>query len=108
MHKAEEMFLGMSKTPLSGSLFVKLPDIELSEELYNFSMDTLINMETEAQVLTLKKILLQVHEVSFGIWEGVTTFAKLVFTLKKFASIMLEKSFVSSHPLNLKVLERIY
>ncbi|MBM3249321.1 MAG: hypothetical protein FJZ09_00535 [Candidatus Omnitrophica bacterium] len=108
IHKTEEMLLGMFKTPLSGSLFVDLADIEASDELYNFTMDFLINTEAKSSVRDLKNILKQVHEVSFGIWENVTTFAKLVEALQEFASVMLEKSFVSSHPLNLKVLERLY
>lgn len=108
MHKTEEILLGISETPLSGSLFINLEDIEASEQLYNFRMDTLINMEVKASVPALKKILKEVHEVSFAIWEDVTTFAKLVEALKTFTGILLEKSFVSSHPLNLKVLERLY
>lgn len=107
-HKVEEMFLGMSKTSLSGSLFVKLNDIEACEELYRFSMDTMLNMEAEADISMLKKILSEVHQTVFRVWEDVSTFSGLVSCLEYFSDTLLAKSFISSHPLNLKVLEKIF
>jgi len=108
LHKVEEMFLGMAKTSLSGSLFVSLNDIEASEDLYRFSMDTMLNMEAEADIPTLKKILTEIHQIAFRIWENVSTFSGLISCLEYFSDVLLAKSFIGSHPLNLKVLEKIF
>jgi CRISPR/Cas system-associated exonuclease Cas4 (RecB family) len=107
-HKIEEMLLGMSKTPLSGSLFVNLDDIEISEDLYRFSLDTMLNMDTEADMDTLKKIIAEVHQLAFGAWEEISNFAQLADCLERFSAALLSKSFIHINPLNLKILEKIY
>jgi len=107
-HKIEEMLLGMSKTSLSGSLFVKLSDIENCKDLYRFSLEAISGMEKETGIPDLKNIVSEIHRLVFGIWEDVSTFARLVSALEQFSSTLLARSFVGSHPLNLKVLERLY
>ena len=107
-HKVEEMLLGMSKTSISGSLFIELDEIQKSEDLYRFSMDTLINMDTKADIDTLKKIIAEIHQLGFGVWEGISNFAQLVDCLEHFGAALLAKSFIHANPLNLRILGKIY
>jgi CRISPR/Cas system-associated exonuclease Cas4 (RecB family) len=107
-HKAEEMLLGMSKTPLSGSLFVALEEIQNCQDLYRFSLDTMLNMDTEADEDTLKKIISEIHQLGFRAWEDVYNFAQLADCLERFSAALLSRSFIHNNPLNLKILEKIY
>ncbi|MFH1289023.1 MAG: PD-(D/E)XK nuclease family protein [bacterium] len=104
VHKTEEILLGMNpalskdyerkggvnpeKTSLSGSLFLKLDDIENSSES--------------------KNILEEIHLLSFKMWEDIANFSQFCDCLEKFNDYILSKSFGHSYPLNVKILDRIY
>jgi hypothetical protein len=108
VHKIEEMLLGMNKTNLSGSLFIKLKDVESSEELYKSAMDTFIGMGIDTDTGNLKAIVREIHSTSFSIWENISTFSQLAQALDSFCAVLLKESLVEVHPLDLKVLEKIY
>lgn len=107
-HKVEEILEGKEKTALSGSLFVKLDDIQNLKEIYHLAADTLGRMDIEQATDEFQKILPEVHQVAFRIWEAITNFSQFASTLEQFLNLLLAKSFVGSYPINLKIVEKIY
>ncbi|MEW6088750.1 MAG: PD-(D/E)XK nuclease family protein, partial [bacterium] len=104
VHKTEEVLLGMKETPLSGSLFLELDDIENSNELFEFCS----KMAPGTGAHEFKNILKEIHRLSFRLWENITDFSRLSASLEKFNDYLLSKSFIHSHPINTKILDRIY
>ena len=104
VHKAEEILLGIKETSLSGSLFLKLDDIENSNALYELSAAVAFN----TGVPELRNILKEIHLISFRIWENIANFSQFASCLEKFSNYLLTKSFIHSYPLNTKILDRIY
>ncbi len=108
VHKVEEILEGKEKTALSGNLFVKLDDIQNLKEIYLLAADTLGRMDIEADTDEFQKILLEVHQFTFRIWEDISNFSQFASTIEQFLNLLLAKSFVGSYPLNLKIVEKIY
>jgi ATP-dependent helicase/nuclease subunit B len=107
-HKVEEVLQGMSRSSVSGSLFVNLDELQDSKELYDFAADTLLSMDIKLSVLELKKIIAEIHELVFRIWENINSFAEFVKSLERFNEVILDKSLLASYPLNTKIMEKIY
>jgi hypothetical protein len=108
MHKIEELLRGMIETPLAGSLFVKLEDIEKQEELYRAALNSLASQQINFTEPDLRHLLKDVHQLSFGIWEEIENFASFISSLEDFSEVILYKSFALDFPLNAKIIERIY
>ncbi|MFA5145473.1 MAG: PD-(D/E)XK nuclease family protein [Candidatus Omnitrophota bacterium] len=107
-HKVEEVLQGMFKTAISGSLFVELDEIQGLGELYMSAADTLLNMDIKLDVPELKKALLEIHGLAFGIWEDINNFGDFLKSLERFNEAILNKSPLGNYPLNIKIIEKVY
>jgi len=107
VHKIEEILLGMVETPLGGSLFVNLKEIENLKELYILTEDTLRSMGVEVKQGEIIDILKELHTLLFYTWENLNNFYEFSLALEKFVDILVEKSFLASYPLNLRIAEKI-
>ena len=107
VHKIEEVLTGAQETPLSGSLFVKLSDILEEDELYEAALDTARRMDVEATASDLKTIVKQLHRSLFESWEDFDNFYGFSQCLEEFLDLLLNRSFLSKYPLNLKIVEKI-
>lgn len=108
IHKIEEILLGMEETPLGGSLFLQLSEIQRFRQLYDLAMDTIKKMDFEASRDELKQAVSELHGFLFLSWEDVSCFHDFSLSLNHFLQVVLEKSFLKKYPLNLKVVEKIF
>ncbi len=108
IHKIEEILLGMEKTPLGGSLFLRLPEIQDFRQLYDLAMMAMKNMDIEASRDELKAAVIQLHELLFISWENPCSFGDFSLSLSRFLQVLVEKSFLKNYPLNLKIEEKIF
>ncbi|MDD5730253.1 MAG: PD-(D/E)XK nuclease family protein [Candidatus Omnitrophica bacterium] len=108
VHKIEEILVGMEKTALGGSLFVRLSDIEGSRELFDLALITMKKMEIEAGWEDIKKSVEQLHELLFGSWENLHDFYGFSLSLEKLLDVLVRKSLLGNYPLNLKMAEKIF
>lgn len=108
VHKIEEIILGIEETELSGSLFIKLSEIESSRELFDSAMSTIKNMDIEATYDELKSVVAQLHDILFKSWESLNNFYDFSISLGKLMDVLIRKSFLDNYPLNMKMAERIF
>ena len=108
VHKIEEILLGIEKTPLGGSLFFKLTDIQTSRELYELALETMKRMDIEVSWDELKKVLKEMHQLLFYSWEKIDNFYDFSLSLEGFLEVLVKKSFLGKYPLNLKMAEKIF
>lgn len=108
VHKIEEVILGMEQTEIGGSLFIKLRDIEQLKDLYDLAMVTMKKMDIEASRDDLKAIVKELHTLFFRGFEGLGNFADFAQQLSCCLEALVEKSFLSNYPLNVKMAERVY
>jgi len=108
VHKLEEIFSGLEESPLGGSLFVKLDDIENLKELPGLAMDTLKRMDVKTKYDELKGVIKRLHGLLFYPWEKIDNFYDFSVTLTEFVNCLLENGFLATYPLNLKIAEKIF
>ena len=108
VHKIEEIVLGIEKTSLGGSLFVKLDDIQQEERLYEATLEMTKRMDIKVTATDLKSIVQQLHRLLFQAWETIDNFSEFTHPLQEILELLLKKSFLDKYPLNLKILERIF
>ena len=106
-HKIEEILTGQDKTAVSGSLFFQLAEIEELKDIYELTLITLKGMDISISYIELKNILKELHRLFFYAWEAPGNFTDFTISLDKSIGILLNKGFLSSYPLNLKILERM-
>lgn len=107
VHKIEEILLGMEKTPLGGSLFFRLSEIEHSRHLYELALAVMKNMGLEVNWDDLKKAVKELHQILFAIWENIRNFYEFSLVLEQMMDLLVKKSSLESYPLNLKMAEKI-
>lgn len=108
VHKIEEILLGIEKTTLGGSLYIKLSDLRNSRELYDLAMLTMKKMDMEVSRDELKESVLFLHNILFEIWEDTGNFYGFSLSLERFLNVLIEKSFLENYPLNLKMAEKVF
>ncbi len=108
VHKIEEIILGMEETPLGGSLFLKLREIEDFRQLYDLAMMAMKKMDIEVSRNELKEAVAKLHELFFTLWENPGSFYGFSLSLSRFLKFLVEKSFLKNYPLNLKIAEKIF
>ncbi|MFA6216559.1 MAG: PD-(D/E)XK nuclease family protein [Candidatus Omnitrophota bacterium] len=108
VHKIEEILLGIEKTPLGGSLFIALADLQNSRELYDLALATMKNMGIEVSYDDLKSAVMMLHELLFSRWEGLNDFQGFSDALAKFLECLINKSPMRNYPLNLKMAEKMF
>lgn len=106
-HKIEEILAGRDKTAVSGSLFFQLSEIEELKDVYELALSTLKGMDIPASYAELKNILKELHQLFFYSWEAPRNFTDFTQSLDKVINILLNKGFLGSYPLNLKILARM-
>lgn len=107
-HKAEEVATGAQKTPLGGSLFLRLEDMENCQELYELAFAMMQGVGIQVNKGRLKELLKQLHRIFFSSWENISSFAEFISSLKELSDILMSKGFLDRYPLNLKIMERLY
>jgi len=107
IHKIEEVLLGMVETNLSGSVFVRLEEIEHCRQLYDLSLEMLKGMGLQLGYQELKEAVVLLHSVLFKSWQGIKNFYEFALRLEELLSLLLAKGTLGSYPLNLKMLERM-
>lgn len=107
VHKVEELLSGAHESPISGSLFVTLEDVMKCAPLYHATAATLGQMEIELDPGELPGVLRELHDVAFGIWEGIGSVGDLSHALERFVDTLVNKSHLERYFVNLKVAERI-
>lgn len=108
VHKIEEILSGMEETTLSGSLFIKLEDIENSSKLYPLVTTTLAKMGEDIEVEEIENVISHIHDFLFRKWERIENFTAVSNVVSKFLNLLVNKSFIANYPLNLKVVEKIF
>ncbi len=108
IHKAEEVLLGAEMSELSGSLFIKIDDIQESPELLSSASALINGMGEAANIKDLKGVLTNVHEMFFKQWEDVRDFGSFGRKLENFLDFLSGKSFLDRYPLNLMIVEKMF
>lgn len=108
IHKIEDLLTGRDPGPLSGHLFVRWTDLLETEEIYLRAEETLKGMGQEIPASGLRDLLNNMIKSVFEPWESVGNFADFAAALEKTVETMLDKSFLSSYPLNLKIAEKMF
>jgi len=108
IHKIEEILTGQEKTSISGSLFVRLEEIEDLRELFELSNGVLKKMGIEVSTRQLKGVLENVHHLLFYDWKKVEHFHGFAGVLEKFLDVFVNQSSLSVYPLNLKIAVKIF
>ena len=65
-------------------------------------------MEIEAGTEDLKRILKELHELLFTLWENISNFRDFASSLRTFLDTLVKKSFIANYPLNRKIADRLY
>ena len=107
VHKIEELLLGVEKSPLGGSLFLKLSAVEESPELYSSAKEALAAVNARLEQKEFQGIVASLHHIMFQSWESVSTFAQLAQALETLIDTLLRYSFLTAYPLNTKAAERL-
>ncbi len=107
IHKIEEILIGQIQSDLSGSLFIKLEDVENAEALFESSLTVIQRMKIDISKAQLKAIVIELHQIVFRSWKDINRLSQLAVVLEKFLDIFLNKSFLNAYPLNLKMAARI-
>lgn len=100
VHKIEEILTGIIETPLAGTLFLDLSEIEKCEDVYRLSVQTALHMEEKTSPEELRQILAQIHDVFLRKWEDVSDFQGLADSLEVLLSLLSEKSVLGRYPLD--------
>ena len=108
MHKIEEILLGMVPSRLSGSLFVRLADIEEDMELIKECAAVLEGMGIGLLERDISELIKQTHRLFFYNWENIATFKDLNLSLNGILSLFLERGHSQRHPLNFRLIEYLF
>ncbi|HBR14579.1 MAG TPA: hypothetical protein DD723_03415 [Candidatus Omnitrophica bacterium] len=107
VHKIEEILTGKEMTPISGSLFIELEDIESLDELYMLALETLDRMGIAVTRAELHRDLEMIHSLFWGAWEKIENFRDFAEILERFLDVLMAKSFLKNYPLNLNIATRM-
>jgi RecB family exonuclease len=108
IHKIEEAISGIEDTPLSGSLFIKLEDIENEPLLFELASRTLRRMDVEVHPRDLQKMVKELNHLLFAQWEDVSNFHGFAESLGKLLGALVKKSYIRNYGLNLKIADKMY
>ncbi|MFA6383782.1 MAG: PD-(D/E)XK nuclease family protein [Candidatus Omnitrophota bacterium] len=106
-HKIEEIITGKEETDFGGSLFVDPHRIENSHDVYDLALAKMKHMDVQVSAEELKNVLKELHQYLFFAWEEMGTFGDFARALEYLLRVLLEKSFLSNYPLNLKIVSRV-
>lgn len=107
VHKVEEILSGAVESPISGSLFIALKDVEGCEAVYRETAATLGQMEMALDPGELPGVLAELHEIAFGMWEGIGCAGDLSRSLERLVGALVEKTQICRYFVNVKIAERM-
>ncbi|MFT5388377.1 MAG: ATP-dependent helicase/nuclease subunit B, partial [Candidatus Omnitrophota bacterium] len=107
IHKIEELLKGQEKSDISGSLFLKLEDIEECTELYDLTKDMLKRLDVQVSTEELRSALKEMHDFLFRRWEDVHQFTDFGDNLSTLIDLLIDKSFMHLYPLNINIAHKI-
>ncbi len=108
IHKIEETLLGMIESPLGGSLFAGLEEVEKSKPLYRAALATLDSMELVVGESELKAAVRELHRLFFHSWEEIKNLDGFAAALGEVLARLQEEGFLESHPLNARIMDRLF
>lgn len=108
IHKIEEAILGIERTSLSGSLFIKPSQVEDSVELLDMALESALAMGIAANRDEIKNVIKRLNRILFIAWESIDNFYDFSQALEVLMDELAGKSFLGSYPLNLKMAEKIF
>lgn len=107
VHRVEEVLSGAIPTALGGSLFVVPEEIMRCGEVYRLTAGTLKGMGIPLDPAELPAVFATLHEIGFGIWEGLRSLSDFSAAMGRFLSVLMEKSSLPLYLMNVKITERI-
>ena len=107
VHTIEQFMVGSQESPLAGSLFVKLADIENKEALQSSALEAIAGAGVYIDREKVRGIIRELHRLLFSMWEPLETFAALADTVDEFVGVLAEYSFMDAYPLNSKAAEAL-
>ncbi|MFH1691198.1 MAG: PD-(D/E)XK nuclease family protein [Candidatus Omnitrophota bacterium] len=109
VHRIEEYLTGVEKSPVSGSLFIRLADLEDLQDLYESAQETLKGMGVEGITCDgLKTSLRQLHQYLFYAFEDISNLYDFSCYCEKLLDVLVQKSMLASYLFNLKVADKIF
>lgn len=109
VHRIEECLIGAEKSPLSGTLFLCLTDIENLQSLYESVKETIEGMGIEGLTCdALKMSLKQLHQFLFYAWEHIANLYDFACCCEKLLDVLAQKSMLASYLFNLKVADKVF
>ncbi|MBU1862556.1 MAG: PD-(D/E)XK nuclease family protein [Candidatus Omnitrophica bacterium] len=110
VHKIEEILLGIEPNALGGTLFIRLHDIEKSNDLYTAAGNTLSAMgHRNISSQTLQSIVVALHDMSFVVWESINTFSSFASSSELFLNQLIKKlDELDFDKLNLSIIEKMF
>ena len=108
IHKIEEILTGKERTPISGSLFIRLKDVVELDDVYLLTSEMLKRLGIDAGKKELQPLLEEIHSLLFTRWEDLNHFQDFSDALEYFLNILVDKSFLRNYPLNLNIATKIY
>jgi ATP-dependent helicase/nuclease subunit B len=98
---------GKERSSISGSLFVGLDEIEAEPQVYGLSSQVLTGMGVSVSIDDCAKVLRQLHDILFRVWEGLDNFESFAKVLADLLDVLIAKSILASFPFNLKAMEKL-
>ncbi|MCM8819891.1 MAG: PD-(D/E)XK nuclease family protein [Candidatus Omnitrophica bacterium] len=108
VHTIEDYLQGKKESFISGSLFLKLKDIEEEDNIFLDAIETLRNIDISVSLDECKDILKKLHKIFVIIWEEVSNFYQFSAKLKYLLDILINKSLITNFSYNVKVIEKIF
>ncbi len=107
VHKIEEILTGMEPSGISGSLFIRLEDVENCAEVFDLTKTMLKRLNIKASENEIRDVLKNIHEHFLKAWEKVNNFASFVNQLQSVLDLIIDKSAMYHYPLNLNIADKI-
>ena len=107
VHKVEEALRGRGESPLAGSLFVRLADLEADATIPRAAARSLREMGIAAAPEELGAALAAIHAAALSAWEQIGSFAGFTAALEAFVDLLVRQSALERYPLNLTFAGRL-
>ena len=107
VHKVEEALRGEGGSPLAGSLFVRLADLEADASIPRLAAASLGEMGIGEEPAALAAALAAIHAAALRPWERIESFAGFAAALESFVDVLVRRSPLERYPLNLTFAGRL-
>lgn len=107
VHKIEEILTGLERTDISGSLFVRLEDIENCEQVFTLTKEMLERLGVNVSIEHLRETLQTIHQTFFAKWEIIDRFKTFSGEMTAMIAMIVDNGFIQRYPLNLNIADKI-